>query len=27
VLFAWSRPSDERLDAVLARVTGKPVTY
>ncbi len=27
MLIAWSRPSDQRLDAVLARVTGKPVTY
>jgi uncharacterized protein (UPF0548 family) len=27
VLIAWSRPSDQRLDAVLARVTGEHVTY
>jgi uncharacterized protein (UPF0548 family) len=27
VLIAWSRPSDQRLDAVLARVIGQPVTY
>jgi uncharacterized protein (UPF0548 family) len=27
VLIAWSRPSDERLDAMLARAAGASVTY
>jgi uncharacterized protein (UPF0548 family) len=27
VLLAWSRPSDERLDAMLARAAGASVTY